>query len=319
MAETKLNLRVHAIQYEADGINSYDLRPVDGGELPAFAAGAHIDLHLPNRLVRSYSLCNSQSERDRYVTTIARDPNTRGGSLYMHATLRVGDALAVTAPTNNFPLVENASEVVLFGGGIGVTPLYCMAQRLEDLGRNWKIFYSSRTKKSCAFIKAFEAFEKKKPGRVNLNFDHDPGGKMYDLSQLVAGTAVDSHLYCCGPLPMLSAFVQACASRPKDHVHVEYFTAIEAPAAGGFTVVLARSGETFQIAEGKSILDTLLDAGVDVPFACMGGVCGTCEVGVLEGTPDHRDVVLTPEERDANNKIMICVSGSKTDKLVLDI
>src|SRR5581483_4995366 len=171
MIETRLVLRVHTIQYEADGINSYDFRPVDGAELPAFTAGAHIDLHLPNRLVRSYSLCNSQTERHRYVAAIARDPNSRGGSVYIHDTLRVGDIVDVSPPRNNFPLVENADEVALIAGGIGVTPLYCMAQRLEDLGRSWKLFYSTRTEKCCAFLKEFETFEKRMPGRVSLNFD----------------------------------------------------------------------------------------------------------------------------------------------------
>jgi len=312
-------VRVYAIKREAEDINSYDLRAVGGYELPHFTAGAHIDLHLPSQLIRSYSLVNSQSERHRYVVAIARDPKSRGGSNYIHQAFKVGANLTISPPRNNFVLAENAEEIVFIAGGIGITPLYCMVQRLEALGRNWRLFYSTRTRHSCAYLADFEAMERRKPGRVNLNFDQEPGGRMYDMNNLVARMSPAAHLYCCGPAPMLEAFEKAAVGRPREQVHVEYFKARETAASGGFTVILSRSGKVLEIPQSKSILDVLLEAGMDVPFSCAEGTCGTCEVAVLEGVPDHRDALLTSTEREANNRMLICVSGSKSSRLVLDL
>lgn len=313
---------VTAVQEQAQGICSWEFRRPDGGELPPFTAGAHVDLHLANGLNRSYSLCNSQADRDRYVVGIANDPNSRGGSKFIHESLKIGDRIQISAPRNNFPLVENAPLTVFIAGGIGITPMYCMIQRLETLGRPWQLYYSTRVRALCAFKPALEALEAKQPGRVHFNFDQEPGGKITDLKALIASKPAGTHFYCCGPTPMLKAYESSAKElgRPEPEIHVEYFSAKEeASTAGGYTVVLQRTGKSFEVAPGKTMLDVLLANNIDVAYSCLEGVCGTCETRVLEGVPDHRDAVLSPEERASNKTIMVCCSGSKTPKIVLDL
>ncbi len=313
-------LRVHSATWEAEGIHSFELRDPAGGELTPFTAGAHIDLHLPTGMVRSYSLTNPQDERRRYVIAVQRDRVSRGGSTWVHDRLKVGDTITVAGPRNNFPLAEDAARSLFIAGGIGITPLWCMMQRLAALGRVFALYYCVRTRKEAALLEPLAALAQREGVKIAFNFDGEPGGKMLDIKAVVAAAAPDTHLYCCGPLPMLGAFEDATKDLPRERVHLEYFTAKEAPAAaGGFTVVLARSGKSFVIAPGKTILETLLDAGVPVPSSCLEGVCGTCETKVLEGVPDHRDVVLTEAERTANKTMMICCSGAKSEKLVLDL
>jgi ferredoxin-NADP reductase len=309
-------VRITSIALEAQGIKSFELQPLVAQSLPPVPAGAHIDLHLPNGMIRSYSLVNPPGERHRYVIAVSNDPASRGGSRFVHEGLRVGHTLTIGVPRNNFPLAEEAKQSVLIAGGIGVTPLWCMIQRLEELERPWMLYYCARTRQGAAFVEQLRAFGE----RVHFNFDQEAGGRMLDIAQVVNGTAPDTHLYCCGPTPMLNAFEKATALRPPECVHVEYFTAKEAPAtSGGFTVVLARSGLSVAVPPGKTILDTLLDQGIDVPYLCMEGSCGTCETKVLEGVPDHRDVALSNIEKAANGSMMICCSGSNSEKLVLDL
>jgi len=315
-----LEVRVQAIVFEADGVLSYEMRRTDGGELPPFAAGAHVDIHLPDGLVRSYSLVNPQDERHRYVIAVQKDGESRGGSRAVHDRVRAGDLLRISAPRNNFPLAEDAPHSLLIAGGIGITPLWCMVQRLEALGRPWTLHYAVRRREMAAFLAPIRALAARRPGRVDITFDGEPGGIMLDIVALVAAAPADAHLYCCGPLPMLAAFEAATAGLPPERVHVEYFTAKDEPAtAGGFTVRLARTGRSVVVPAGSTILDALFAAGLDLPHSCLEGVCGTCETKVLEGVPDHRDLVLTPAERASNRTMMICCSGSKSETLVLDL
>ena len=308
-----LELRVRSATWEAQDILSYELRPAGGGELPAFTAGAHIDLTLPNGLIRSYSLVNDQSERHRYVIGVQKDRASRGGSSWVHANLRPGDLLTANGPRNNFSLNEAAEKSVLISGGIGITPIVSMVRRLNALKRDWTLFYCARTRAVAAFTELLQ-------GDVRFNFDGEPGGKVLDIAAVVAQWPAGTHFYCCGPLPMLAAFEAATAALPREQVHVEYFTAKEPPAVtGGFTVVLAQSGQQFLVPPGKTILETLLDAGVEVPYSCMEGVCGTCETRVIEGVPDHRDLVLSEAEQAEGKTMMICCSGCKGDRLVLDL
>lgn len=314
-----MQLTVHALATEAEDILSIELTAPGGEALPAFTAGAHVDLHLGNGLVRSYSLVNDPAERHRYVVAVNKDPSSRGGSRYIHESLRVGHALEVSEPRNNFKLVEDAPLVVLVAGGIGITPLLCMIRRLEALGRRWQLFYSARSRAKCAYLHQVLALDEKSPGRVHLHFLDEAGG-VPDLAAWVADVPAQAHLYCCGPGAMLQAFEAACASRPPETVHVEYFSAQQAAATdGGFEVVLAKAQRSFRIDAGKTILQVLLDGGMDVPHACQEGVCGACQTKVIEGTPDHRDAFLTPREKSLGNTIMLCCSGSKSDRLVLDI
>ena len=308
-----LQLRIRSATWEAPDILSYELRAVEGGELPAFTAGAHVDLTLPNGLIRSYSLVNDQSERHRYVIAVQKDRASRGGSTWVHERLRPGDVLTVNGPRNNFPLHESAAKSVFIAGGIGITPIVGMVRRLRELNRDCTLYYCARTRASAAFADVLQ-------GDVRFNFDGEPGGKLLDIGGVVRQWPPGTHFYCCGPLPMLAAFEAATAALPRDQVHVEYFSAKEPPAAaGGFTVVLAKSGKQVAVPAGKTILETLLDAGMEVPYSCMEGVCGTCEARVIEGVPDHRDLVLSEAEHASGKTMMICCSGCKGDRLVLDL
>lgn len=321
MNTAKIAVVVQSVTAEAAGILSFDLRPADGGTLPPFEAGAHIDLHLANGLVRSYSLVNPPWERHRYVVAVALDRNSSGGSRFLFDRQLAGQIITISAPRNNFRLVENAANTALIAGGIGVAPLFCMAQRLEALGRPWQLHYATRDRASCAFRSPLEALEAARPGRVHFNFDQEHG-RIIDLPAIVAAVPLDAHIYCCGPIPMLEAFKAAAAARPAERVHVEYFAApvTTGPALGNaYTVTLARSGRTLEVPAGQTILSVLSQAGIFAASSCETGICGACEVTVLQGIPDHRDHILTDAERVSNTRMMICVSGCQSDNLVLDL
>jgi ferredoxin-NADP reductase len=319
--ETKLlEVRLHAIRYQARNIHSFEFQAMNGGELPPFTAGSHIDLHLPNGLIRSYSLANAPVERHRYVVGVNRDAKSRGGSAYVHDALKVGHVLQVSEPRNNFRLFEGAPHTVFIAGGIGITPIRSMISRLQALGHSWKLFYCARDRQSAAYLDELRAMGEQVQTNLHFNFDQEPGGQLLDIAALISGLDENTHVYCCGPLPMLAAFEKATAGLPQERVHVEYFNAKEQPSAeGGFQVELARTKQVIQVARGKTILDALLDAGIDVPYSCMEGVCASCETRVLGGVPDHRDLVLSKEEQAANDRMMVCCSGSKSERLVLDL
>lgn len=319
MHSDALQLRLAAIRYEADGIMSFEFRDPADRRLPAFSAGAHIDVRLPNGMSRSYSLCNDSAETDRYVVAVARDAKSRGGSICMHDALRVGQTLEVSRPRNNFLLNEEAGKSVLVAGGIGITPMWCMLQRLQSLGRDWELFYATRARRNAAFLRELHALSARYPGRVHLHFDQEQGP--FDLAPVLREhVPAGAHIYCCGPLPMLEAFERNTADRPLDQVHLEYFQAKDAPAtAGGVEVELFRSKKVLTVAEGKTVLDAVLDAGIDVPYSCMEGICGSCEVAVLDGEPDHRDSVLSDQQKRSNKTMMLCCSGARSARLVLDL
>jgi len=320
MAESILEVRVKRIGYEAENINSYELVAPTGGELAPFTAGGHIDLHLSNGMIRSYSLVNDQRERHRYLIAVNKDAAGRGGSSFVHDSIRAGDIITVSHPRNNFALHEEAEHSVLIAGGIGITPLLSMVRRLETLERSWELFYAARTRVAAAFLDELDALRPNVHLNLRVDFDDERSGRVFDLAAIVKKAPAPAHLYCCGPLPMLAAFEAATADRPAGHVHVEYFQARQAPAIeGGFEVKLARSNRRILVDAGKTILDALLDAGIAVNYACTEGVCGTCETRVLEGIPDHRDQFLSKEEQAANKTVMICCSGVKSGTLVLDL
>ncbi|MBO9512537.1 MAG: oxidoreductase [Variovorax sp.] len=316
-----IQVRVRAVTYEADGILGFELVPMPPlKELPAFSAGSHIDLHLPNGLLRSYSLLNAPTERHRYLIGVNKDAKSRGGSRYMHEVLRSGDTLTISAPRNNFPLDESSPLNVFIAGGIGITPVMSMIARSQALGTPWRLHYAARTRRNAAFLDALQGFHNQPNVQLSFNFDQEAGGQMLDIAGIVHALPPGAHVYCCGPLPMLDAYEQATAALPPERVHMEYFAAKEAAATdGGYTVELARSGKQVEVRAGQTILDSLLAIGIEPPFSCQEGICGTCEVRVLEGIPDHRDLVLSNAEKAANDRIMICCSGCKTQKLVLDL
>jgi tetrachlorobenzoquinone reductase len=314
----KLLLRVEAVRALAQTIRAVELVSADGSPLPDFTAGAHINLKLPGDLSRSYSLTNGPETRDRYAIAVNRDAASRGGSAYITETLKVGDVLAADPPHNTFPLVEGAELSAFFAGGIGITPILAMIRRLEALGQPWKLFYAARNRDSAAFVGELEALEAKSPGRVLFHFD-DEAGKVMPLLKLASGVPKPAHVYCCGPTRMIGVFKASAGWRPQDNVHVEHFAGTNARPTTAFTVVLKRRGKEFHVPAGESIMQVLMDNGIAVAHSCREGVCGTCETRVLEGVPDHKDNVLSPREQASNTLIMICCSGAKSDRLVLDI
>jgi vanillate O-demethylase ferredoxin subunit len=317
---TPIEVVVSAVMCEAEGVNVYELKPLYSSALPAFSAGAHIDIYLPNGLVRPYSLCNDEGDRKRYSIAVSLDRNSSGGSRYMHECVRAGDRLRISRPRNNFPLVEHALHTVLVAGGIGITPIWCMLQRLVRLGRSWTLYYCARTRREAAFVAAIESIRSSDPTAVRFNFDKEAGGVVLDLASVLEPARQATHYYCCGPTPMLESFKQATAGISPECVHVEYFSASnERATEGGFTVVLARSGRTVRVTSGKSILQALLDEGIHVPHSCTEGTCGTCETVVLHGTPDHRDSILSDSEHASNETMMICCSGCIGEEIVLDL
>jgi ferredoxin-NADP reductase len=317
---TMLNAVVHTLRPEAEDVLGIELRPATDALFPAFEAGAHVDLHLGNGLVRSYSLVNPHYERHRYVIAVLKDKASRGGSRYVHEQVRAGDTLRLSPPRNHFPLHEGAAHSVLIAGGIGITPILCMARRLRDLGRSFEVLYFARSARSAAFTAELAALG----APVHRHHDDEQGGPP-PLQRLLheRGGTPDTHYYACGPSPMLDAFLSACDSMGYVHTHVERFTgarfdALEV-ARTQYAVELRRSRRVIRVTAEKSLLQTLLDEGIDVQHSCQQGICGACETRVLDGVPDHRDMLLSPEEQAAGRSMLLCVSGSKSACLVLDL
>jgi ferredoxin-NADP reductase len=316
-----LQARVRTLRTEAQGVLSIELVPQDGQHFPAFTAGSHVDLHLPNGITRCYSLLNSTQERDRYVLGVLSDPKSRGGSRYVHENLRCAAVVPISTPRNNFALADDVgeSESVLIAGGIGITPILCMYRQLHEQGRPVRMVYCARSRKQAAFLEELDAIG----GGITLWFDDEHDGAPFDLVRYLGGLSKDIHAYCCGPRAMLDAFEAACAASMIAHVHIERFAAevAQQPASSdGYVVYLKRRDKTIDVPGGSRLLDALLDAGVDCDYSCREGICGACETSVLEGTVEHRDCVLTESDKAAGKSMMICVSGSKSGgRLVLDL
>ncbi len=314
-APALMQVRVQSIHYGTHDTHLYELEPTQGIALPPAEPGAHIALHLPAQMVRQYSLLRHAERPARYAIGVKRDPSSRGGSRYIHEALRVGDLIDIEPPRNNFPLQQDAKRTLLIAGGIGITPMLCMWKRLRDLGREVRLVYACRSRRDALFLD-----EIAHDPSVTLRFDDEHDGAHLDIESLLADLDPRTHLYCCGPTPMLRGFEALAQGWPAAQVHVEYFSASQEQAtAGGFVLKLARSDRAVPVSAGQTILQALRDAGVDTPSSCEEGICGACEVKVLSGVPDHRDAVLSQPERDANDKMMICCSGSKTPELVIDL
>ncbi|MYM34481.1 2Fe-2S iron-sulfur cluster binding domain-containing protein [Duganella sp. FT94W] len=321
MSTARLQVRVAQRCNEAEDICSYELVSVDGAELPPFTAGAHIDVHVGDGLVRQYSLCNPPHERHRYLIGVLRDPASRGGSRAMHEQVQTGATLQISAPKNHFPLAE-APRSLLLAGGIGVTPVLAMAEALSAQGAPFEMHYCARSPERAAFREriAASAFAP----QVHFHYDSGDAAQKLDLPALLAGLDRGTHIYLCGPQGFID-YVKGCAKAhdwPQEQVHLEYFGAAVAPAAGGdqpFEVKLASSGKVYTIPADSTVLRVLNDAGVFIPASCEQGVCGTCLTRVLDGVPDHRDLYLEQAEQAANDQFTPCCSRSKTAMLTLDL
>lgn len=289
-----------------------------GTPLPDFDAGAHIDVHLPNGLVRQYSLTNAPGDTAAYVIGVKREPDSTGGSSTLHEAVREGDVLAISAPHNNFRLARAAKETLLVAGGIGITPLLAMARSLAASRQAFHLHYFVRSPQHAAFRDEFSSFA----GKFTVYEALDPAATRSRLAALLARRPESGHVYVCGPAPMLEAVrdVADKAGWPEDSVHFEYFKNTRPiDVSSAFEVALARSALTLRVPPGKTIVDVLRENGVFVPTSCEQGACGTCMTTVLDGEPDHRDVFLNNAEKASGACMMPCVSRAKSARLVLDL
>jgi ferredoxin-NADP reductase len=314
--EVDLRLRVARRTTGAEGVAVLELRDPSGADLPAWAPGAHVDLKLPGGGVRQYSLCSDPADRSTWQIGVLREPAGRGGSAWVHDELLEGMDVDVRGPRNNFPLVASP-RYVFIAGGIGITPIMPMAAAAERAGAAWEFHYGGRSRTSMAFVETLDAAH---GPRVSLHPQDEVG--LIDLDRILGTPQPDTLVYCCGPEPLLRAVEQACADWPAGTLHVERFAPKdvgEPVLTGAFEVELATSGQTLTVPPDKSILQVVEEAGIAVLSSCQEGTCGTCETAVLEGSVDHRDSLLTPEEQAANDTMFICVSRAAGPRLVLEL
>lgn len=319
----QLELRVNSITYQGESINAYELMDKAGGLLPAFSAGSHIDVILRDGRIRQYSLCGDPDDRSRYVFAVQREENGRGGSRAIFEQVRVGDILRISAPRNNFPLHEEAASHLLLAGGIGITPMMAMIRRLQRVGGNFKLYYCTRTMERTAFRRELAQIE---AGKVVIHHDNGDPSQGLDLQAVLRSQPAGTHVYCCGPGGFIKAVQAGAEHWPRETVHYERFTtngvapsAVKGDVAGdgSFQVELKKSNRTFDIPADKSIVEVLRENGIDVPTSCEAGLCGTCRTSYVGGIPDHRDFILSEEER--RSVVLVCCSRAQTDKLVLDL
>ena len=314
-----LNLQVKRSVAVTPWIREIELVAADGA-LPPFTAGAHIDVTLGNGLERSYSLLNDPTETHRYVIAVLREVDSRGGSTFVHDSLREGDRLASSEPINNFQLNEAGENHVLIAGGIGITPLKSMAHRLTARGANFTLHYCARDRERAAYLEELAASLGE---RLTVHLDGGDPSRGLDVVSLLSKRAAAAHVYVCGPAPLIRAVREAARDWPKGTVHYELFRGAEADVAPrstdqAFEITLARAGKTLTVPADKSILEVLRSNGFKVKTLCKEGVCGTCRVGLLSGKADHRDEVLTDEQRE--HEIQVCVSRAQPNEtLVLDL
>ncbi|MDB5744755.1 MAG: ferredoxin [Polaromonas sp.] len=316
-----LSVRVARKHPEAVDICTFELVSADGNALPAFSAGSHVDVHLPGGLTRQYSLCNAPSESNRYLIGVLRDPASRGGSQAMHEQVEEGQMLEISTPNNHFPLAHEARRHLLLAGGIGVTPILCMAERLANTGADFEMHYCTRSPERTAFREriATSSFASK----VNFHFDDGPNQQKIDIAALLSTPASGLHLYVCGPKGFMEAVLETARENgwPEAQLHYEFFagTVTHSDSDASFEVQLASSGKVVVVPADKTVVQALADAGVEVQVSCEQGVCGTCLTRVLQGVPDHKDMFLTPEEQAANDQFLPCCSRALSPRLVLDL
>lgn len=326
-----LRLQVRQIRFEGKGIHSYELVDPNGGELPPFEAGAHIDVRMSDELVRQYSLSNAPTERHRYVIAVLRDEAGRGGSKAVHDGLKVQDIVMVSRPRNNFALDGRAGKVVLLAGGIGITPLKAMAHQLDEQGTKYELHYCAKDLTCVAFHAELSVLQD--TGRVRFHFDDGIPGQGLDIGKLLADPSPGTHLYYCGPGGFMNACAGASAHWPKGTVHFEHFKApvkvvselgdpADVAAAADvaldvFDVEIASTGKLIRVEAGQSIVEALAVADIEVETSCCAGLCGTCKVRYLAGEVEHNDYIL--DEAEKAMYLTTCVSRSKTKVLVLDL
>ena len=320
---TKLiDVRVSKRTVEAVDICSYELVDIGGAPLPAFSAGAHVDVHGPTGIVRQYSLCSPENDTSRYQIAVLKDPASRGGSVAMHEGVAEGNMLKISLPRNHFSLDAHATHSILVAGGIGVTPIMSMVESLARAGASFELHYCCRTLEKTAFWPYLNGFAEK--GSVHLHLDQGPAEQRANFDAIFGAAPAGSHLFMCGPQGFLNHVGDAAkrAGWESERIHFELFAAaVDADAQGdAFTVKVASTGKTYLI-PGVTLAEStaLAQQGVEIPVSCEQGICGSCLTGVLEGTPDHRDQYLTAQEHKENKLMTPCCSRARSSCLVLDI
>jgi vanillate O-demethylase ferredoxin subunit len=314
-----VNVVISSIEHVASDVVSISLESVDGLQLPAFSPGSHIDVAVAHGIIRQYSLVNTPGKQDTYTIGVHRSATSRGGSIAAHG-LRVGDKVTISAPRNQFPLVEKSKNIILIAGGIGITPMLSMAAQLFEEGRRFSLHYSARDEQRMAFRCYLESV----PWRENLflYFSEREQGRL-DMSSLLADPDPESHVYVCGPQGMIDSAVTIAEAQGwlGANVHRELFGA---PAYANnedreFTVELVRSGKRIRVGRDESMAQALRRNGIPIPTSCEQGICGTCLTGLKGGVADHRDAYLTDEEKEEGTQILPCCSRALSDVLILDL
>lgn len=317
--KNRLNVTVQRKTVESADVCSFEL-VLPNGTLPGFAAGAHVDVHIGDKLIRQYSLCNNPNETHRYVIAVLREPSSRGGSVAMHDQIQEGDQISISMPRNLFALEPSAKSSLLLAGGIGITPIISMAEHLSQSGANFGLHYCGRSIERMAFIDRLKG----SPFYDQTNFYIDNENNI-DMKGLFSSARPDTHVYICGP----SGFIDVAIAKAlesgwsKERVHFERFSALEATeqdnSTATFNVQIASTGQTFEVKPNESIVDVLQNNGISIETSCEQGICGTCLTKVLRGVPEHRDMVLSKAERESGQLILPCCSRSLSDVLVLDL
>lgn len=318
---SRLSLSVSRKARETADVVSFDLVDPAGNDLPRFTAGAHIDVYLDDGLVRQYSLFGDSEDRSRYRIAVKRANESRGGSLYLHESVRAGETLRVSVPRNSFPLVESQRRPLLLAAGIGITPILSMAEYLAQSGADFSLQYFARSREQAAFHEQISksAFA----DRTSFHFNATGTSGPHDLLDRLIHESADAEAYICGPGSFIDAVRSRCvaAGWAPERLHWEYFgaTPVSSTSDRVFEVQLARCGTVYRIPVDKTVAQVLIENGVQLARSCEQGVCGTCLTRVLGGVVDHRDQYLTQDEKAANECFMPCVSRAAGDRLVLDL
>lgn len=316
-----LSVVVNKKSNETDEVASIEFVMQDNSELPEFTAGSHVDVLLSNGIIRQYSLYNSPEERHRYCIGVLRSRDSRGGSVALHDEVEQGDIIQISEPKNFFKLNENATHNILFAGGIGVTPIMAMAERLSFIGASFEIHYCARTQEKMAFREML----RKKPyfERITMYATEEPAGQQFDISHIIKSRTAGANIYVCGPSGYMDAIISVAHEHgfPAEAIHREFFSAPTqcTKDSSAFTVQITSTGQQFSVCAHQTIAEVLIEHGVEVKLSCEQGICGTCITSVIEGLPDHRDLYMSEEEHAKSNTMMLCCSRALSDKIVLDM
>lgn len=303
---------------EGGNIAVMEFESATSATLPKVEAGAHIDVHLPNGMVRQYSLCQNPNDEGKFRLGILRDPDSRGGSVSAFDEIKDGMQIQVSEPKNLFPLLK-AKHSVLIGGGIGITPLITMAYQLASEGTSFELHYCGASPENCAFVDEIKNGELAK--YTTFHFKSEGASHRAFFESAIKDIDSESHIYTCGPVGFMDWVINLATTHdfPQQQIHKEYFQVETETSGDSFEVVAERSGKIIMVEAGETILQALAKEGIEIEMSCEQGVCGTCMCDVIEGEPDHRDVYFTDEEKASNEQILVCCSRSKTPRLVLDI